>query len=137
MTSRDERDALAHFSARYATPTGGAADRVEERVIGAAWGANGYTTVGQADDLAALLGLRPGLRVLDVDTGRGWPGVYLAAAYGCRVVGTDMPLDALATARRRAGQAGAARAFSAVAAAGERQPFRPGAFDAVVHTDVL
>ena len=137
MTSRDERNALEHFRERYALPTTDLIAQIEERVIGAAWGVNGYTTLEQADELARRLCLEPGKQVLDVGTGRGWPGVHFAAAYGCHVIGTDLPFDALAAASKRATSEGVDRQFSAVAAAGARQPFRPGSFDAVVHTDVL
>ena len=137
MTSRDERDARELFRDRYAAPTTVLTDHIERRVIGAAWGVNGYTTVGQADELARRLALAPGVRVLDVGTGRGWPGVYFASRYGCVVVGTDMPVDALAAATASARREGVAERFGAVAAAGGRQPFRPGSFDGVVHSDVL
>lgn len=137
MTSRDEREALAHFRDRYAAPAVPVVDEIETQVIGGAWGASGYTTLDQADELARRLGLRPGVRLLDVGTGRGWPGVYFAARYGCDVVGSDMPVGALAAGVARADAEGVGRRYVAVAAAGADQPFRRGAFDAVVHTDVL
>jgi 2-polyprenyl-3-methyl-5-hydroxy-6-metoxy-1,4-benzoquinol methylase len=137
MTTRDERDALEHFQERYSVPTNELTDQVEEKVIGARWGANGYTTLRQADELARRLRLGSGVRVLDVGTGRGWPGVYFAVAYGCDVIGSDMPIDGLSAAARRARQEGAAARFAAIVAAGINQPFRPSSFDAVVHTDVL
>ena len=73
MTTRDESDALTQFRERYAIPTTDVAAEIERRVIGAAWGANGYTTVEQADELAWRLDLGPGGTLLDVGTGRGWP----------------------------------------------------------------
>jgi methylase of polypeptide subunit release factors len=137
MTSRDQRAALEHFQQRYAVPATDVTAQVEASVIGAVWGANGYTTVEQADEVARRLALGPGRRVLDVGTGRGWPGVYFATRYGCDVVGTDMPYDALVAAARRATAEHAHERFDAVGAAGVHQPFRPSSFDAIVHTDVL
>ena len=83
MSGRDEREARTQFAERYAIATGDVNDRIERSVIGAVWGANGYTTVAQADELGRQLALAPGRRLLDVGTGRGWPGLYLAARTGC------------------------------------------------------
>jgi methylase of polypeptide subunit release factors len=135
--SRDEREARAHFGERYAIPTSDANARIEQAAIGAVWGVNGYTTVQQADELGRRLDLAPGRRLLDVGTGRGWPGLYLAARTGCTLVGTDMPLDALLSAARRALTEELADRVALAAAAGADQPFRPGVFDAIVHTDIL
>ena len=137
MTSRDEREALARFSERYAVPTADIAGEIEQRVIGATWGANGYTTVAQADELGRRLHLGADDTLLDVGTGRGWPGLYLATRTGCRVFGTDMPVDALGIAARRARSEGIAGRVGLAAAAGADQPFRDESFDAVVLTDVL
>jgi methylase of polypeptide subunit release factors len=137
VSCRDERNARSQFGERYAVPTGDANDRIERSVIGAVWGANGYTTIDQADELGRQLDLAPGRRLLDVGTGRGWPGVYLAARTGCLLFGTDMPLGALALAARRARVEGIDDRVALVAAGGADQPFRRGSFDAIVHTDVL
>jgi methylase of polypeptide subunit release factors len=137
MSGRDQREARTQFAERYAITTGDANDRVEQSVIGAVWGANGYTTVAQADELARQLDLAPGRLLLDVGTGRGWPGLYLAARTGCAMVGTDMPVGALATAGRRARAENIQARVALVAAGGAEQPFRRGSFDAIVLTDVL
>jgi cyclopropane fatty-acyl-phospholipid synthase-like methyltransferase len=137
MSSRDERDARSHFSERYALPSADVAIEIERRVIGATWGANGYTTLEQADELGRLVDLGPGRRLLDVGTGRGWPSLHLAQQTGCTVVGTDLPLEALAVAARRARAEAIDSRVALVAAGGPSQPFRAGSFDAVVLTDVL
>lgn len=137
MTSRDERAALERFRERYAIAASDTAAVVERRVLGAAWGADGYTTVDQADELARRLGLGPDHVLLDVGTGRGWPGLYLAARSGCRLVGADMPLDALRAAIVRARQQGLQPPTAMVAASAVNLPFRQRSFDAIVHTDVL
>ncbi len=41
-------------------------------------------------ELAAQLGLRPGLKLLDVGSGIGGPARYLAHAFGCEVIGIDL-----------------------------------------------
>jgi len=135
--SRDEVDAGATFRERYGRPASDATRELERLVIGGDFGANGYTTVEQAELLARRLDLRAGDRMLDVGLGRGWPGLYLAKVTGCSVVLTDIPEEGLATARRRAAAEGLAERSPAVASSARRLPFRPESFEAVVHTDVL
>jgi cyclopropane fatty-acyl-phospholipid synthase-like methyltransferase len=101
------------------------------------WGANGYTTLAQADVLGRQLGLRPGIQLLDLGAGRGWPGLYLAAATGCQVVLADMPIEGLQAAAARAQREKLAARAAPVAASARRLPFTSDAFDAIVHTDVL
>ena len=137
MTSRDEQQARAHFAERYAAPTRQILSDIERSVLGEAWGVNGYTTTAQADALGRALYLGPGRRLLDVGTGRGYPALYLAAKTGCSVVGTDMPYEPLAAAKRRATRDRLDERAGFVNAGGAAQPFRDKSFDAVVLTDVL
>ena len=137
MTVRDELQARALFEQRYGIAAAAVAREVERRVIGGDWGANGYTTMTQADQLAAGLELSAGDLLLDLGTGRGWPGLYLAARSGCRVVLTDLPLEGLRVAANRAAAEGLAGRASVVVSAASGLPFRAGSFDAVIHTDVL
>ena len=137
MASRDERAARAHFEERYGIRGNRAAALLEERVIGAVWGANGYTTLAQADELLDHLALTPTSRLLDVGTGRGWPALNLAQESGCSVVGTDLPLSALQKARARAKREDLDDRTAVVVASGGTLPFRRRSFDAIVHTDVL
>ena len=95
----------------------------------------GYTTPAQAEALADRLTLRPGMRLLDIGAGRGWPSLHLAKISGCQSVLSDVPAVGLREAMARA-QAGNIPA-EFVRASGERPPFRPASFYAVVHTDVL
>jgi SAM-dependent methyltransferase len=137
MTARDEAQALALFQERYRNTPSLLACQIEQRVIGGDWGANGYTTMAQADILARGLGLSASDRLLDLGTGRGWPGLYLAARTGCRVVLTDLPLEGLRVAANRAASEGLTARTGVVASAASGLPFRAGSFDAVIHTDVL
>ena len=135
--SRDEQDAAATFSDRYGRPASDATRELERLVIGGDFGANGYTTMAQADLLAAVLDLRGGQRLLDVGSGRGWPGLYLAKVTGCTTVLTDIPEQGLRIARDRAALEGVAERTAAVVASARRLPFEPQSFEAIVHTDVL
>jgi 2-polyprenyl-3-methyl-5-hydroxy-6-metoxy-1,4-benzoquinol methylase len=135
-SSQDEQEALADFAARYTLPPADVMQEVERRVIGAVWGANGFTTVAQADLIAERLDLAPGKRLMDVGTGRGWPGLYLAKRTGCEVVLTDLPIEGLQHALRRA-EAESVSSFGAVVASARDLPFGKESVDAIVHTDVL
>ena len=135
--TRADQDTARRFAERYQVAPAEVSRRVELAVIGGDWGANGYTTIAQAGLLARELALRPGLRLLDLGAGRGWPGLYLAAATGCRAVLADVPIEGLRAAAARTRSEGlAGRAGLAVASA-RALPFAPGAFDAIVHADVL
>lgn len=135
--SRDEREARDLFAERYGRPGSDASRDLERRVIGSDFGANGYTTVAQADLLAERLNLSPGKRLLDVGSGRGWPGLYLAKTTGCAVVLTDLPEEAMRSAAHRAGWEGLSDRAHITVASARRLPFEKASYDGIVHTDVL
>ena len=137
MVTREEKDTRQRYETRYGEARTEVVQRIERAVIGADWGANGYTTVAQADLLGELLHLVPATRLLDLGAGRGWPGLYLAVRSGCRVVLSDVPLDGLRAAAARSEREGVPDRVAAVSSSARAMPFVPGSFDAVVHTDVL
>jgi len=134
MTKR--RDCEERFRERYRAPVSEAALVVEREVIGANVGANGYTTVGQADMLAERLGLGVGNVLLDIGSGRGWPALYLSAKTGCRAVLTDLPEPALSSALGRADNQHL-RSASVVRASATHLPFKTDTFGVITHTDTL
>jgi SAM-dependent methyltransferase len=137
VTGRDEAQARALFQERYRNTPSLLTRQIEQRVIGGDCGANGFTTMAQADTLARELHLSAADRLLDLGSGRGWPGLYLAARTGCRVVLTDLPLEGLRVAANRAASEALAARTGVVAAAASGLPFRAGSFDVIIHTDVL
>ena len=128
-------DSTADFNERYRVVKEPPMRRAELRVIGSDYGATSYTTKDQADQLARVVGLVPGMLLLDVGTGAGWPGIYLGHSTGCRVVATDLPLEGLKTAKLRMHEDGVDGAV--VATAGDSLPFGPGSFDAATSSDVF
>ena len=137
MVSSKEQEARDRFAGRYQEERVDVVRDIERRVIGAEWGANGYTTIAQADGLADRLDLRAGDLLLDVGAGRGWPGLYLAATTGCSVVLTDLPVEGLTVAADRIRTEDLEARAWCVNASARNLPFRAAHFDAVVHTDVL
>jgi ubiquinone/menaquinone biosynthesis C-methylase UbiE len=137
MGIKDEEDAAATFRERYGRPVAEVTRELERLVIGGDFGANGYTTMKQVDLMAERLDLQAHDRLLDIGSGRGWPGLYLAKVTGCSVVLTDLPEEGLRLARHRSALEGLASRSHVVAASARRLPFRFESFDAVVHTDVL
>ena len=56
---------------------------LERSLCGCDYGSTGNTTRQEAEQIAKLLDLRPGVKLLDVGAGSGWPGLYLAQLTGC------------------------------------------------------
>jgi cyclopropane fatty-acyl-phospholipid synthase-like methyltransferase len=137
MVTRDEQTINERFAERYREERADVVRSIERTVIGTDFGANGYTTVSEADELAALLELENTSLLLDVGAGRGWPGLYLAATTGCSVILTDVPLEGLGVARSRSRIDAVHDRAWCVNANARHLPFHSCAFDAVVHTDVL
>lgn len=132
-----QQEIADHFLQVYGKRQTKAELAVERDVFGANEGITGYTTVAQADALADRLALRPGMRLLDIGAGRGWPGLYLARASGCQAVLADLPLPAIRNAMARACRQRLQDRCHFLLASGTHSPFRPRVYDAIVHTDTL
>ena len=125
------------FAASYEISTLPAMQEVERSVLGCDYGGTSWTTRAQAGQIVESLALRPGVHLLEIGAGSGWPGLYLAGSSSCDVTLLDLPASALAKAMRRARDEGNAGRVLAVAASGAALPFRRAAFDAISHSDVL
>ena len=134
MSDRSD-DLVQDFDAYYRIVDEPVMRDIEMAVIGSAYGASSYTTSQQADWLGDLLGLRPGMLLLDLGSGAGWPGLHLAHSRGCEVMLTDVPLEGLQRAERRRRADGVPGGV--VAASAALLPFGDAAFDAAVSSDVL
>lgn len=131
-----ERLETERFERRFASSQATGPAAVELEALGSDYGATGYTTRAQADQLGVLLDLRPGTVLLDVGAGCGWPGLHLATTFGCSVVSTDPIAEGATAARDRLVDDGLRSQALAVVASGEQPPIRSGSVDAVVHCDV-
>ena len=109
--------------------------RAERNVIGGDYGASSYTTMAQADDLARCLELGPGRTLLDIGSGSGWPGSYLASSTGCSAILTDPTLEGMAVAAERSRRDGLDT--TAIVSTGAALPFKEGVFDASTSSDVF
>lgn len=82
-------------------------------------------------DLARLAVLEAGMTVLDVGSGLGGPARFLAATYGCPVVGVDLSQPFVEAARYLTERTGQTGQVSFEAANALELPFGDGRFDAV------
>jgi len=110
---------------------------IERRVCCCDYGGYSCTTRDEAHQMAMLLGLQPGTRLLDVGAGAGWPGLYFAKETGCDAVLMDLPLSGLLAATKRAAQDRISDHCRVAVADGSRIPFRDSSFDAVSHSEAL
>ncbi len=133
----DQQALFERFSKKYAIIRSPLLQRLECAICGSDYGATSYTTLEQARALRARLALRPGEHLLEIGAGSGWPGLYLANESGCAVTLTDLPLEGLQVARRRAADDGLESRCRLAVASAAALPFRDASFDAISHADVL
>ncbi len=135
--SQEEIAKRDRFSQAYAMSQNPTNLSVERLVCGCNYGAYSLTTRDEARQMAELLGLQRGIRLLDVGAGAGWPGLYMAKETGCDAILVDLPLSGLQVANERAAKDRIIdRCWTAVAD-GSQMPFRDNSFDAVSHSDIL
>lgn len=133
----EESEIVTDYNDRYRTIEHATQQTVQHEIFGATFGSTGYTTVAQIDRLLQDLRLGNSDRVLEVGTGSGWPGLYIALRTGCKLVATDLPLAGLQVAERRAERERLSSRVWVALASGRALPFRRRSFDAIVHSDVM
>ncbi len=135
--SPEERAQRERFESFYLRSQSPVMLAIERNVCGCDYGGNSWTSRDEAEQIAARLDLSPGVRLLDLGAGSGWPGLYMGKRSGCDVTLVDLPLSGLRIATQRAGKddmTGRVRAAVANAAA---LPFADESFDAISHSDLL
>jgi len=135
--SPEELQQVKRFEAAYERVGSPVMIAIERRVCGCDFGGNSWTGRAEADRMAAAVGLSPGKRLLDLGSGSGWPGLYMAETTGCDAVLVDLPLNGIRTASERAERDGVGARVAAAVADAAALPFADDAFDAVSHSDLL
>jgi ubiquinone/menaquinone biosynthesis C-methylase UbiE len=82
---------------------------------------------------AELAGLAPGMKVLDVSSGRGTQSVFYASNFGVEVVGLDIEENMIRTATDKARMAGVQGKVRFVRGDSQDLPFEDDTFDAVIN----
>jgi ubiquinone/menaquinone biosynthesis C-methylase UbiE len=82
--------------------------------------------------LGEKLGLRPGMRVLDVASGKGESAIFLAQTFGCEVVGIDFGPENARQASARAAESTVGRLVSFHQGDAEKIDFPEATFDAII-----
>jgi len=135
--SADEKVMADRLSKRYPLGQSEIMLEIERRVCGCDYGGTSWATRHEVEEIAGLLELAPGRRLLDIGAGTGWPALYWARTTGCDTVLADIPLAALRIAAKRVVADAVSGACWTVAAEGASLPFVGDSFDSVSHSDVL
>jgi SAM-dependent methyltransferase len=82
---------------------------------------------------AEICNMQPGMKVLDVSSGRGTQSVFYAKEYGVTVTGLDLSDDMIATATRKAKEENTSDAVNFVQGDSQKLPFEDNSFDVVIN----
>lgn len=135
--SPEERAKREQFESLYVRAQSSVMLSIERSVCGCDYGASSWTTRSEAEQMAAHLALRPGMRLLELGAGSGWPGLYMAKSSGCDVALVDLPLAGLRIAAERAHNDGIRGDVCITVADAAALPFPDDSFDAISHCDLL
>ena len=124
------------FDSTYSHFTRQVLETIREETFGQDIGQNSWTTVDEYDRFLSWLDLRPEHHVLEIASGSGGPGLYVAKRTGCSVTGIDANEAGVATATQSAADSNQAdRVTFTVANANSRLPFDDDSFDAILCID--
>ena len=132
-----EQDVHQRFIERYSHVESDLVKEIERSVCGCDYGATSWTTVDEIQLLIELMGLCSDSALLEVGAGAGWPGLLLTEKTDCKTTLTDLPLQGLTIAKKRAVKDGLDNLVAVIVATGNLLPFRDESFDVMFHSDVL
>ncbi len=135
--SAEEKALSEDFSGQYRRAQLPVYLELERAVCGCDYGGTSWTTRAEADQMARLLGLGKGTKLLELGAGSGWPALYLAEQSGCDTTLADIPHDGLRIAADRVAAEPVTGEVSFAVADGAALPFQSAHFDAISHSDVL
>ena len=126
------------FDSTYSHFTRQVLEKIREETFGQDIGQNSWTTVDEYDRFLSWLDLRPEHHVLEIASGSGGPGLYVAKRTGCSVTGIDANEAGVATATQSTADSNQAdRVTFTVANANSRLPFDDDSFDAILCIDSM
>ena len=128
-TSESDEDWGARFREVYAAPASAVLSRIFAEVLGddypAALDTYSWISLPELREISVALGVGPEHLLADVGCGRGGPGLWVATATGCRLVGFDIADTAVDEATTRALDLGLA----------DRARFRTGSWEDIAQPD--
>lgn len=136
-----DRDLTQAFQSVFEAPASTVQARVWREVFGDEYPEGvepySYTTRSELSRFAEALGVGPGDVFVDIGSGRGGPGLWVAAATGASVVGVDIVEGALSAATARAKALGLDSVAEYRLGAFDRLPVDDGRMDAAMSIDAL
>ena len=135
------RDWVAAFTETFAEPESAVQARIWAEVLGDEYPAEvepySYTTRTELARIAAEVHLGPRQLLVDVGSGRGGPGLWVAAKTGAIYLAVDISPTGLAQVERRAAAVGLDARASTREGSFESLPLADGEADAIMSIDAL
>jgi SAM-dependent methyltransferase len=138
MTKSVSADHIDHYGAQYGNIDRKLLAEIREEAFGEDIGQTGWLTANEQDTFIEWLELEADSHLLDIACGSGRPTLRIAKKTGCFVTGIDIHEEAIAGARKHAGELElSARAEFESLDAAKALPFKDNKFDAVLCVDAI